>query len=418
MKRILAVLLILVLTLTFAVTALAEDDSAAISVQKSVYAPSASMAECKHLFKEAEMFGSSAYLNKAMTAVILARYSGAPEEAPSAPICGDIDPAAWYAFGAQWAVSKGVMTPDEDGLFHPERSLNLEELCLAMNDFLSATGHSLKIINAWYSFLDAGNFSRRGRQAATLMQEAGVLIEGHDGFFYPANVLTVSQAEPVFLRFFGAMQNASFPGLPVATVAESDPVDDSWFDDACFIGHSQVVGMSMSFNLPKADFYCAIGYTAQNILDDYVEGPNNRYVTLPKALRNNADKYRKVYIMLGINDCDDSKDRIANFMRPMRQIMDLVKETQPNATIYLLSLAPVGRDIHMPVLYNPENCIVYSQAIKSLSREYGAEYLDIYRLMADDEGYMRDEFNSGDGLHFKASQYYVIKDYLKCHTGF
>ena len=30
---------------------------------------------------------------------------------------------------------------------------------------------------------------------------------------------------------------------------------------------------------------------------------------------------------------------------------------------------------------------------------------------------MRDEFSTGDGIHIKASQYPLIEEYLKCHTG-
>ena len=48
-------------------------------------------------------------------------------------------------------------------------------------------------------------------------------------------------------------------GVPVP---ESAAVNDSYFDDACFIGHSLVVGMSDYFRLPNADFYAVNGISA------------------------------------------------------------------------------------------------------------------------------------------------------------
>ena len=55
--------------------------------------------------------------------------------------------------------------------------------------------------------------------------------------------------------------------------------------------------------------------------------------------------------------------------------------------------------------------------IKDLSRDYGTEYLDIFRYLTDDDGYLREEINAGDGIHFKAKRYDVVKSFFKCNTG-
>ena len=91
-------------------------------------------------------------------------------------------------------------------------------------------------------------------------------------------------------------------------------------------------------------------------------------------------------------------------------------ETQPEATVYLISLAPVGRATPLNIAYNPENTSLYSQALKTLSREYSAEYLDIFRMMADAEGYFKDYFNAGDGIHIHPSGYQDLENFIKCHT--
>ena len=413
MKQLRFLPLLLILSLLLSGTTLAAEEVTPNS--PSLYASSAPMSQYAGLFTEAERYGA-APLNRAAAAVILARCANG-ENAYVGSVSSDVDPSAWYAAGVRWAVEHSVLSLGEDGLFHPDQGMNREELCLALSNWLDATGHSLYIINAWCSFSDAGEFSKPGRQAAALMQEAGVMIEDAGGFFYPGATVTVPQAEAIILRFLGALQSVIFPDLPVSTVPESAPVDPSWFDDACFIGHSQVVGMQTYFSLGRADYYAMVGFTAKDMLEfEYFQGPDSGYGKLDRILHNYQGHYKKVYIMLGINDCSIDDDRVEQFLTPMRELMDLVKETQPEATVYLISLAPVGRATPMNVIYNPENTLLYSQALKTLSREYAAEYLDIFRMMADEEGYFKDRFNSGDGIHFLPSGYADVEYFIRCHT--
>jgi len=418
MKRLIPFLLCTALLLALPSSARAEgDDRPDWSIRTSVHGPCASMAVYRDLFAEAEQFGADAPLTRAMTAVILARHAGAGEAAASSRY-SDVPAGSWYAFAADWCGGSDILPAAIDGLFHGDEAMTRESLCQTLRNYLACMEQELVTINAWYSFLDAGTMSRDGRQAAALMQEAGVLIEEHDGFFYPSRQVTVAEAETVFLRFFAALRQDRFQGMPVSTVVESAPVDDAWFGNACFIGHSQVVGMSRYFSMTNAGYYCAVGFKAQDMLDfAYFQGPNKRYGTLDKIFHNYEGTYKKIYIMLGINDCNSKEGREEKFLTPMRELLDLIRETQPDATIYLLSLAPVGRETPMNTSYNPENVMYYCQMLKSLSREYDTEYLDIFRLMADGEGYIRDEFNDGDGIHIKAKQYPVLEEYIRCHTG-
>lgn len=326
----------------------------------------------------------------------------------------DVPYGAWYAQGALWAAGADII-PAESGAFSPEQPLTREELCLALVRYMQYLGQTLPEINETYYFTDEAQFTPQGLAAAKTLQRAGILCEFDDGSFRPGATVSLSEAEGILLRFFQNLQEPfSFRGVPVSTVDESQPVDDSWFDDACFIGHSQVVGMAKYFGLENADFYAVVGFNVQNVLDfEYFERPTGRMGTLEEALGD--ESYEKVYIMLGINDCSTREDRIETFLASMRELLDLVKEQQPKAKVYLLSLAPVGRETPNNLCYNLDNVILYSQAVKLLSREYGAEYLDVFRLMADGEGYLLGEYDAGDGIHIQAARYENILEFLRCH---
>ena len=236
----------------------------------------------------------------------------------------DVPYGAWYAQGALWAAGADII-PAESGAFSPEQPLTREELCLILYRYMQYLDQTLPEINDTYYFIDEADFTPQGRTAAGVLQKAGILCEFSDGSFRPGATVSLSEAEGILLRFFENLQAPfSFRSVPVSTVDESQPVDDSWFDDACFIGHSQVVGMAKYFGLEQADFYAVVGFNVQNILDfEYFERPTGRMGTLEEALGD--ESYEKVYIMLGINDCSTREDRIETFLASMRELLDLVK---------------------------------------------------------------------------------------------
>lgn len=402
MKRILSGLLCLGLLLSaLALPALADTD-------ETEYCPSASMIEYRELFTELNRdLGMD--LDRAHTAAFLYRLARLNARADSRSASADKD---IIREAADWTVDAGIFSL-VNGDFCPEEPMTRQTLCLALQAYVYATGAPLPMLNPRHMLNDAGDFTARGREAAALMQRAGVLID-EDAWFYPNAAVSGTEAQEIFLRFIGAVSHA-FLTLPVTSVAESESVDNEWFDDACFIGHSQVVGMMKYFDLDNADYFAVVGHTVKDVLEyPYYKNAQGRYGDIRKAL--SVKEYGKVYVMLGINDCTTASDRIEKFKEPMRELLDIIKETQPDATVYLISLAPVGRKNAATYVYNLENVILYSQAVKDLAREYDAEYIDVFRLMCDNDGYLLDSFNAGDGIHIMGFQYRVIEDYLKCHT--
>ena len=411
MKRFAAWFLCFVLLFALCVPVCA-DDTGEANLRTSEYCESASMIEYREIFRDAESGGVSVAMTRGMLAGILYRVYGSAEDVGAMPT--DVDASAWYAEGAAWAQSKNLLPSDGTGAFSPDMAVTRQTLLVTLYRTGNACGISLPAINAWVTLLDGGLMTSEAQTAAFTIQRAGVMIEGTDGYFHYNDTVTLANGEEILLRFFGSGSDV-LTGLPVSTMEESDAVGDDWFDDACFIGHSQIVGMQKYSGITGADYYAVIGHTARAVVDyEFYELRDGSYGSLDTALHRYS--YGKVYIMLGINDSSLEDDRVEKFMSPMRQILDLVKETQPDAKIYLLSLAPVGRSTPMNELYNPTSTVFYSQLVKTLAREYDAEYIDIFRMMSDKAGYFLASYNSGDGIHIQADRYPEIVEYLKKHT--
>ena len=409
MKRLLCAILCFILILG-AVPARADNDPFAAPLT-SRFASAASMARNRDVFVPIERSGFAAPLTRAMTAEVL--YAVATDPVTTTRSFSDVAADASYAAAASWAVESGILAAADDS-FLPDQAITREQLAIAMKVFLDCSDMTLPEINETVIFFDTDYMSAAGKAASGYMQRGGVMAEASDGNFYPGFNVSVSQAETIFLRLMGAMRRR-FMTLPVATVSDGEPVDDSWFEDVCFIGHSQVVAMGMYFHFTGTDYLAEVGFKAPDMLvHKAFHRSNGRYGSLRRLLENTS--YGKVFVMLGINDVSDRKNRIEEFKAPMRQILDIVKETQPNAKLYLISLAPVGRSASYKVIYNPEVTALYCGAVKDLSREYDAEYIDFYRLLCDDEGYMYDEYAVNDGIHIVPKAYEILEEYLKRHT--
>ena len=89
-------------------------------------------------------------------------------------------------------------------------------------------------------------------------------------------------------------------------VPESDAVDDSYFDDAIFIGDSRTEKLSIM---------------------DAIE---------------NSEPFSKAYIMLGINELGWAYEEL--FIEKYEQIIDTLREINPNVTIYVQSILPVTKE--------------------------------------------------------------------------
>ena len=411
MKRITALLLCVVLFYVLTVPIYAAEPET-YSLRVSEYCEAASMSDYCELFRDAESGGMDRDMTRAMLAGILYNIFGSAEDAETIP--SDVDASQWYAAGTAWALKKNIIPNDGNGTFRPDMPITREAFLITLYRCANVYGVSLEAINPWYTFLDGGLMTPEAQTAAFTIQRAGVMIEDTDGYFHYRDAVPLAEGEEVILRFLGTQRDI-LTALPVSTVAESEPVSDDWFNDVCFIGHSQIVGMQKYSGLSGPDYYAVVGHTAQSTLDyEFYPLPNGRYGTLSDGLHSKS--YGKVYIMLGINDSSLDKNRVEKFMTPMRAILDLVKETQPGAKIYLLSLVPVGRYTPMNELYNPDSTVFYSQLVKTLSREYDTEYIDLFRMMCDKAGYFLNSFNSGDGIHIQSDRYPEIVEYLKRHT--
>ena len=181
--------------------------------------------------------------------------------------------------------------------------------------------------------------------------------------------------------------------------AETEPaepvyvaLDDSWFDDALFIGASRVDGLKLTARLGDADYFSDSGVSVYNVLNTAASDMDFYKTGLDELL--SWRKYGKIIIHLGINECSKYPE---NFESQYRNVVNFIRRKQPDAYIILHSILPVTRKYATNSM-QPDNIALHNRIIESLVSDELMRYIDIGKWCTDEEGYLLEKLTN-DGCH-------------------
>lgn len=193
------------------------------------------------------------------------------------------------------------------------------------------------------------------------------------------------------------------PAGPVAVYG----VDESWFDDALFIGDSRMVGMASYGRLGRADYFADVGLSVFSVLSKSVSDDNFPETTLADLLDSRT--YSHVFIMLGINECGYDHSSVAS---EYAKLIERVLFFQPQAKVYILAVFGVSREKEAVGSYfGPDSLNSLNSHLASLADDQRVFFLDERSLFEDSEGYILDEY-TGDGVHLYGKYAYLLSQWL------
>ena len=201
---------------------------------------------------------------------------------------------------------------------------------------------------------------------------------------------------------------------PVSSLAQDDSADVSTLEGALMMGHSNAVGLSLMVQSP-------LSYAARDGLStyDYLQSDD---LLLPMGCVGRAldalqmNSYKTVYIMLGTNDCTWGFYGLEDYRSQLSNIIGLVRYFQPEAKVCLIGISPIGFDAFgVQETFRQDVIRAYNQVQKTLSRDYGIAYLDIFTLLTNEEGYNRPEITRNDGLHYLPEGYELLLKEIYTH---
>lgn len=191
-------------------------------------------------------------------------------------------------------------------------------------------------------------------------------------------------------------------------------VEKAYFDDAVFIGDSRTVGLYDYAGLDNTTFYASTGLTVYKIFSSPIvsEPGSKEKITIEEALSRH--QFKKIYLMIGINEMGTGT--VETFMNKYREVVEHIRELQPDAIIYLQGIMKVTTDRSNQGDYiNNPGIEARNTEIAKLADDKTIFYLDVNPLVCDETGGLIKDYTF-DGVHLKAAYIDIWKQFLMDHA--
>lgn len=191
-----------------------------------------------------------------------------------------------------------------------------------------------------------------------------------------------------------------------------EKVADSYFDDAVFIGDSRTQGLMLYTGLSNATVYANQGLMVDTVFTRPVIQLSGQKLSVVEALKQTA--FRKVYIMLGINETGWAYESV--FIEKYQKLIEEIRGINPQAVVYIQQILPVTAQTSRTHSYvTNEKIQRYNQLLAQLAEKMQVYYIDTGSAVADETGCLPEEA-ALDGIHLKKPYCDKWLDYLKTHT--
>ncbi|MBO4845228.1 MAG: lipase [Lachnospiraceae bacterium] len=249
-------------------------------------------------------------------------------------------------------------------------------------------------------------------------KEANTVVMGEDSQNIALPDTTASGAsevlsvmdEPTPTPVYGEpLEDIIAASQPASTYVEQ-PVDQSYFNDAVFLGDSRTVGLQLYSGWDNCDYLADVGMTIYDCLDRDISFGDIQHTTAREVL--STSRYGKVYIMLGINECGSN---INTYFDKYTEVVDQIHRWQPDAIIVVQGIMKVGaqKSATHPSINNA-NITARNEKLATLANDWYIYYLDINEAVCDENGNLTDGY-SFDQVHLYAKYYSLWCDYLLEH---
>lgn len=197
-----------------------------------------------------------------------------------------------------------------------------------------------------------------------------------------------------------------------APVPESEAVEDTYFEDAVFLGDSRTEGFQLYSGLKTGTYLYSVGATVESVFSKKVwETPEGKVPLLDALAELDCGK---IYLMLGVNELGWSKKE--TFHDQYAKVIDRVREDHPEAEVVLQSILPVSAKQDAKGSYvNNERIGVYNEVIRTLAEEKECALVDVAEALAGKDGCLPAELNF-DGIHLNPAGCKLWLDYLRTHS--
>ncbi len=192
-------------------------------------------------------------------------------------------------------------------------------------------------------------------------------------------------------------------------------MENSYFDDAAFVGDSRTDGFMLYSGIGTGENLAANGVSIFKLAERKSLTIDGEKYTPLEALA--LKQYGKVYIALGVNELGYNNDK--GYYEKFCAAIDEVRRVQPNAVIYIQGLIPVNEAQYLAATGHDyltnDHLRVYNRLMQQVAEEKKVAYVNVYEAFADENGSLP-EVDSRDGVHLYKESCQRWLEYLRTHT--
>lgn len=165
------------------------------------------------------------------------------------------------------------------------------------------------------------------------------------------------------------------------------------------------LGDSITDNGEWSELFKDLKIKNRGIQGDRTDGVLKR---LPEVLSSSP---KKIFILVGYNDLSRGV-KIDAIVANYEKILQTIKTRSPGTQVYIQSVLPLNYNFYKGRVKN-RDVIDLNRQLKQLSREFKANYLDLYSNFSDADQQLHPDFAGKDGLHLNGRAYLKWKSILE-----
>ncbi len=201
--------------------------------------------------------------------------------------------------------------------------------------------------------------------------------------------------------------------MDIVVPEQAVALDDSYFEDAVFIGDSRMEGFRNFSGITRGSFVTAVGMELENFYTDAQIATSQGNMLVMDALKN--INFSKIYMMLGTNELgaynmDDVKESYRNVLNDIK-----TRSSSADPIVYVYSVIYVDEPLVTTGDYvNNENVDTINLKIMELCKEEGYHYINLNEVLSDGTHSLVSGA-SPDGIHLDQEYCGKWLDYTKTH---
>ena len=207
------------------------------------------------------------------------------------------------------------------------------------------------------------------------------------------------------------MQNEKEEEDPTILAYNAD-TREGYMNNCIFLGDSRTVAMVSYGYISDSNALAKVGISHWQVQSTvFTQNSGNRY-TLSDYLKAHSEPV--IYVCYGVNGLNGLTEE--KYKATYEELVDkIVSLAGNNRKVVLMSIWPVDDNGRYRGSVKNEWVDKYNTFLFEMARDKGLYYLNIASILKDENGSIKKEYDSGDGLHYKSSAYKDILDYIIHH---